>query len=289
MKVKLIVLLAAGGIAMGVLLSASVARGQVPGVIVRASLEGLWEGTTSQGLSIVLTVNEADRVTRMDLAYQQIGEMPPDPNCVHNISVELSTPIGADGSFNVAFSVPPQQTSDNTRLEAAFEGVLNGFLGDPQGMGQMDVTQVLLFCQRNPSQSARIGCGGESPFSCDPFGLSYDVSRGRTNDSFVGEIEVVRTVPNDTTENILTVPQGEGALLTDVIISNSNAGASCCAEILGDDTVRVGPISVPPQDTVVMDFMSGMDFTSGTTIRLRNDDNAGPLHFTVRGYQFRLQ
>ena len=113
----------------------------------------------------------------MDLEYQQIGEIPPDPNCLHEISVELSAPIRPDGTFIVAFSVPPEQTlSGNTRL-LTFEGTLSGSLSDSQGMGQLDVTQALLFCQRNPSQSATNVCSSGSASPCDELDFSYDVSR----------------------------------------------------------------------------------------------------------------
>lgn len=142
-----------------------------------ASFAGLWQGSTSQGLPFALTVNEANIITQLEFTYQQLGEIPPDPNCQPMISIAVSTPILADGTFTVDLDVPDAANlSTNTDL-LTFEGTLSGSLGNSEGMGEWNFDQALLFCQRNPSQSATTGCGSEL-FPCDGFDFSYDVSRG---------------------------------------------------------------------------------------------------------------
>ncbi len=137
---------------------------------------GLWEGATSQGLPFALTVNDANVITQLEFTYQQLGEIPPDPSCQPLISIALSTPVLADGTFNVELNVSDEANlSTNTDL-LTFEGTLSGALGNSQGIGEWNFSQALLFCQRNPSQSATNGCGSEL-FPCDGFDFSYDVSR----------------------------------------------------------------------------------------------------------------
>ena len=97
---------------------------------------------------------------------------------------------------------------------------------------------------------------------------------------------IVDDVANNTVEDAYQVPTDVRYKLTDLIISNPNTTASCCAQIVGDDTARVGPIVVPLQGTVVKNFIIGVSFLPGTIIRLRNGDSAGDLDFTLRGYRF---
>ena len=138
-----------------------------------ASFSGRWEGLTSQRLPIALTVNDANRITLVEFDYQQLGEIPPDPNCQHAVSVEPSALISANGTFSVDIIVPPSTTI------LQFDGRLSGSLSDSQGMGQWDFTRTILFCQRTPTSSTTNGCGGEFLFDspCDDYDFSYDLSR----------------------------------------------------------------------------------------------------------------
>lgn len=139
-----------------------------------ASFTGRWEGLTSQGLPIALTVNDANRITLVEFDFQQLGEIPPDPNCQHAVSAEPSALISANGTFSVDVLVPPSTTI------LQFEGRLSGSLSDSQGMGQWDFSRTILFCQRTPTSSTTNGCGGEFPFfdsPCDDYDFSYDLSR----------------------------------------------------------------------------------------------------------------
>jgi hypothetical protein len=110
--------------------------------------------------------------------------------------------------------------------------------------------------------------------------------------TFLGGVQLIaNSVGNLSDFDVFTVPAGVNLLVTDVIVSNSNASASCCARIFtgaGCLTERTGFITVPAGGSVTMNFLTGIGFASGQVVCVRNGDSAGPLHFTLRGYRFTI-
>ena len=100
---------------------------------------------------------------------------------------------------------------------------------------------------------------------------------------------MVDDVANNTTEDAYVVPGGVHYLLTHLIIATPNPEAWLSAQILGDGTARPGCIVVSAEGAVTMNFLTAIGFLSGTQVQVSNGDDAGPIHFTGRRYQFRLQ
>ena len=104
-----------------------------------------------------------------------------------------------------------------------------------------------------------------------------------------GAAFMVDDVPNNTVVVAYQVPAGVEYKLTDLIISNPNPIASLCAKILRDGTERTGCIVVPAEGTVTMNFLTAVGFPSGAQVEVSNGDDAGPIHFTGRGYRYTRQ
>jgi len=109
--------------------------------------------------------------------------------------------------------------------------------------------------------------------------------------NFVGGFEANLSCPDLTSCDAFTVPAGQNVILTDVIISpaSGNTVKSCCARIArgsGCSEFRTNFINVPPDAPVSIQFNTGMGFTAGQVICVRNGASSGDLHFTLRGYRF---
>lgn len=135
-----------------------------------------FSGLTSQQLPIALTVYE-NEITRVDFTYQQLGEIPPDPECRHEISVDLSTPINDEGTFAVEVSVPPQ-TSDFGKLRlVAFDGRLSGSLGEFEARGGWDFTELEILCEKNTGKTLRNFCGERFLACINEIDFRFDAMR----------------------------------------------------------------------------------------------------------------
>jgi hypothetical protein len=135
-----------------------------------------FDGLTSQQLPIALTVHE-NAITHVEFTYQQLGEIPPDPLCQHDISVDLSAPVNADGTFAIEVSVPPQ-TSDSGKLQlVAFDGQLSGSLGDFEASGDWDFTELEILCEKSTGKTLRNFCGERFLPCIDAVDFRFDVDR----------------------------------------------------------------------------------------------------------------
>ena len=137
-----------------------------------------YTGVTSQALPIALTVRD-DTIIRARFTYQQLGEIPPDPYCRHQISVDLSAPVNADGTFAVDIGVPAQ-TSDSGKLQLVeFEGRLSGSVENSEGTGRWDMTEMEILCEKRDGETLRNFCG-EDFFPCiDAVDLQFNVERAQ--------------------------------------------------------------------------------------------------------------
>jgi len=108
--------------------------------------------------------------------------------------------------------------------------------------------------------------------------------------NFIGGFEAnINGCANLTDCDAFTVPAGQNVILTDIIVSNSNAAPSCCARIArgsGCGEFRTAFIVVPAGGTVNMHLDTGIGYTAGQVICVRNGASAGPINFTLRGYRF---
>jgi len=108
--------------------------------------------------------------------------------------------------------------------------------------------------------------------------------------TFVGGTQIIaNSVGNLTDIDVFTVPAGQNLVITDIIVSNTNTSSSCCARIFtGPSTLaeRTGFITVPAGGSVSVNFVTGIAFSAGQIVTVRNGDSAGPLHFTLRGFRY---
>ena len=94
---------------------------------------------------------------------------------------------------------------------------------------------------------------------------------------------------------VYSVPAGRKFMLTDLVIANNSdtnpatrqhifhgAFGGCSAA----DIFRTAALSVPAADTVVVSFVTGLGFPSGTEICIQNRDGDAVTDWTIRGYLF---
>ena len=145
-------------------------------VFIADSVDTTYTGFSSRELPISLTVRES-AIIHVDFTFQQLGEIPPDPDCRHEISVDLTAPVNADGTFEIDVSVPPQ-TSESGKLQlAVFEGRLSGSLGMSDGYGRWNSDELDIFCEKSTGETLHNFCG-ESFFRCiDAFNFEFTVQR----------------------------------------------------------------------------------------------------------------
>jgi hypothetical protein len=92
-------------------------------------------------------------------------------------------------------------------------------------------------------------------------------------------------VPGLTTTNVFTVPAGQLLVITDVVISNDSGNAACCQRIFRGGTAATAFFAVSPQSSFSHTFATGIIFTAGQTVAVRNGTStAGDTHFYLRGY-----
>jgi hypothetical protein len=112
---------------------------------------------------------------------------------------------------------------------------------------------------------------------------------------FRGGVNIVRNDLATVTSSLAyTVPQGRKFMLTDLAITNNSttdpttgqsvftgAGAECAS-----GTVRTSFLSVPGGSTLHMPFVTGIGFTAGQFVCIRNGDSTDTTHWTIRGFLF---
>ena len=104
--------------------------------------------------------------------------------------------------------------------------------------------------------------------------------------TFAGRVEIIMNgVPNLTNVNAFTVPAGVRLRITDVVVSNSNAGENCCARLgdAGFTTPRTAFFAVPAESYFQHSFLSGINYPPGGTVSVRNGSSTGPIDFYLRG------
>jgi hypothetical protein len=100
------------------------------------------------------------------------------------------------------------------------------------------------------------------------------------NTSFVS---IENNVNAGASRTVFTVPSGQRLIITDVIISNPNASALCCAEILRNDSFATSLISVPAGSSFEHTFGTEIEFTAGNTVGVHNA-SSGSLNFYLSGF-----
>ena len=131
-------------------------------------------------------------------------------------------------------------------------------------------------------------------------GASSQVAMISAPGTYIGSVELsANLVANASDLDIYNVPAPYRFKITDLIISNPNATASCCARIFNGPgpcgplpimcgPARTGFIAVPAGGSVDHSFLTGINFQSGTTVTVRNGDVVGSIDFTIRGYLFTI-
>ena len=108
--------------------------------------------------------------------------------------------------------------------------------------------------------------------------------------TFQGGVQlVVCCVPNLTSVDVFTVPAGKNFMLTDLIISKFEPGAAIDQRLFsgaGCVTQRTSFLSFPGQDTLHIQFATGIGFTSGQVVCIDNGGTNGETDWTIRGYLF---
>lgn len=131
-------------------------------------------GHTSQQQSINLILCK-NSIAHVDFVYQQLGEIPPDPDCRHSISADFSAPISAGGKFAVDLRIPAQ-TSDSGKLRLlAFDGRLSGSLSNDRITGEWDFSELEILCEKSTGETLRNFCGERFLPCIDQIDFSFDV------------------------------------------------------------------------------------------------------------------
>ena len=104
--------------------------------------------------------------------------------------------------------------------------------------------------------------------------------------TFAGRVEIIQnSVANLTNVNVFTVPAGRRLRITDVVISNANTTASCCARLgdAGFTNPRTAFVAVPAGGNFEHSFLTGINYAPGKVVSVRNGASSGPLDFYLRG------
>lgn len=107
--------------------------------------------------------------------------------------------------------------------------------------------------------------------------------------TFQGGVQIIQnSLANLTDVGVFTVPPGRNFMLTDLIISKDSAGAAVDQRVFTGClvTARTGFLSVPGEGTLHIQFATGIGFTSGQVVCIRNGASGGPTNWTIRGYLF---
>ncbi len=101
----------------------------------------------------------------------------------------------------------------------------------------------------------------------------------------LGTVELLQDVGNLTTSaTLFTVPAGQQLVVTDILISNSNAGDVCCQRIFRSGTDAIPLVAVQVGDTAVVNLNTGLAFDEGDTLQIRNGQSGGTTRWFVGGY-----
>ncbi len=93
------------------------------------------------------------------------------------------------------------------------------------------------------------------------------------------------SVPALTTREAFTVPPGQILFITEVVISNGSTNPAVGQRILRGDNPATAFITVGPNSAFSHTFASGLAFTAGQVVAVRNGTNlAGSTHFYLRGF-----
>lgn len=96
---------------------------------------------------------------------------------------------------------------------------------------------------------------------------------------------IENSVPGLTTVTVYTVPDGHLLFITDLVISNSSDNPASSQRVFRDNSAATAFITVPPQSTFSHTWATGLIFTGGQTVAVRNGTStAGSTHFYLRGY-----
>ena len=95
---------------------------------------------------------------------------------------------------------------------------------------------------------------------------------------------VADQVANLTTDSVFAVPAGKRLVITDVVVSNSNSGSSCCARISRNGAFMTSSIAVAAGSSLSHTFATGIAFAAGNVVAVRNGARAGPISFSLRGF-----
>ncbi|MBI3796352.1 MAG: hypothetical protein HY268_05185 [Deltaproteobacteria bacterium] len=97
-------------------------------------------------------------------------------------------------------------------------------------------------------------------------------------------VSIENNVNAGTTRTVFTVPAGQRLVITDIIIANPTASASCCAQILRGNNLATSSISVPAGSSFQHTFGSEIEFTAGDQVRVQNGAGSGSFNFYLSGF-----
>jgi len=99
-------------------------------------------------------------------------------------------------------------------------------------------------------------------------------------------VEIVEdAVPGLSTVVVFTVPASRILVITDVVISNDSTNPATGQRIFRSGAPATAFITVAPQSAFSHTFATGIIFTAGSTVAVRNGNGvAGDTRFYLRGY-----
>lgn len=98
-------------------------------------------------------------------------------------------------------------------------------------------------------------------------------------------VEVTRTVAASATAVAYTPVAGATLVITDIVLTNPNTAPACGIEIRRAGTSVTGALCVPPQTSLQIGLMTGIEFAGGTAVELASGaDAGGPVTVHLRGF-----
>jgi hypothetical protein len=112
---------------------------------------------------------------------------------------------------------------------------------------------------------------------------------------FRGGVTIVGGAFDGEHSDVYTVPAGRKFMLTDLVIANrsqtgpamaqyvyTGQGASCTTVF----ALKTSFLHVPAASTLHLPFVTGIGFTAGQHVCIKNEDDASVTDWTIRGYLF---
>ena len=119
------------------------------------------------------------------------------------------------------------------------------------------------------------------------FGLSF-IAYPVSAPAVLFDAEAVEIIENSvgtlTTETVFTVPAGKRLIITDLVITNSDAVAAGSQRLARNGSFVTSFLTVSPESTLTHTFATGIEFEAGDEVQVRNGTSLATTHFYLRGY-----